>query len=616
MCGIGGILTSQKNTVPETLENLNRLLHHRGPDGNGVWISSDGSMGLNHTRLSILDLSDAGHQPFVSEDQRYVMTYNGEVYNYIELRCQLEQAGYRFQSKTDSEVVLKAYMHWGKDCFHKFNGMWAIAIYDQTTKELLLCRDRFGVKPLYYAEIGGTFAFASEITAIYRGVRANWNLNRNTIVSLSHGSFDFHGTTKTFVEEITNLPGGHFLVKKLGESSRVNQWYQLPRQRTDLPFSEQKEKFLEIFKDACRIRLRSDVEIGTCLSGGLDSGSITSLISEMGETGETESGFRHKAFCAAFPNTQIDEMELATELANKKGVNLSVLSLQPPPITELEEGMRACDGPMHALAFYPIWKLYRHIKASGVTVTLDGQGPDEMLGGYRPIREGLRAARQLKKPLWYYDVYRTYAAQGENPQFSSKKFARKMVLSDLREALSNPFPKTQVSGGHYAIPSQDFGNDMDNSLYHQFFQSPLPGILNQYDRCSMASGVECRMPFMDYRLVEFIFSLPVESKIGDGYTKRIQRAAVEGLVPDAIRLNKVKIGFNAPMIEWFQAPHMREWIMDISASQKMLQNDYVDAKAFREALDGFYAAKEKNWNQAWPLWPKMHLVWWLQANQI
>ena len=250
-------------------------------------------------------------------------------------------------------------------------------------------------------------------------------------------------------------------------------------------------------------------------------------------------------------------------------------------------------------------------------MTLDGQGPDEMLGGYRPIREGLQAALEIKDPLWFYDVFRTYSLQGETLQFSSKRYARKaliaLVKNGMKKILNMPLERTETAADSLsAVKKQPFRmNTFNASLYTQFFQVPLPGILNQYDRCSMAHGVECRMPFMDYRIVEFIFSLPVQSKVGGGYTKRILREAMKGLIPDSTRLNRLKIGFNAPIIDWFRGP-LNEWMSAYINKKSFLENEYFDGKKARSDFAKFISDPRPNWDDAWQFWPKVHITWWLE----
>jgi asparagine synthase (glutamine-hydrolysing) len=288
-----------------------------------------------------------------------------------------------------------------------------------------------------------------------------------------------------------------------------------------------------------------------------------------------------------------------------------------PTIEELEDAMKSCDGPMHALAFFPIWKLYKYIKKEGITVTLDGQGPDEMLGGYRPIEDALWTAIELQKPWWFYDIYRTYAAQGETAHFSSKKFAKRITLEIIKFTPKIIIKTLLRRIGLYNKPDLlqkskgEFKNLLDKSLYNQFFNTPLPGILNQYDRCSMAHGVECRMPFMDYNIVEFIFSLPPESKVGNGYTKYVLREAMKGILPDETRLNKKKIGFNAPIVDWFKG-NLREWMLSQMEKSSFQECEYFNGRELLSKFNNFLQNPNAQWGEAWSFWPPIHIAWWLE----
>jgi asparagine synthase (glutamine-hydrolysing) len=615
MCGIAGIWNLDKTPVDTTaIGTVTDALKRRGPDANGVWFDNSVGLALGHRRLSIIDLSEAGKQPMSYGDGRYWITFNGEIYNYIELRNELERKGHGFKTQADTEVILAAYAEWGDAMLDRLNGMWAFAIFDASNKKLFLSRDRYGVKPLYYYVSAQRIAFASEVTAIHKLLGPDHPLNKTVLGDIGAGSFLNHGTNQTYLHNVFSLPAGFNAVVTI-DSFKTYEWYNLKKQQVPKSFKDQAASFREIFIDACKIRLRSDVPIGTCLSGGLDSGSITAAINSF--SGSAHSQYSHHSFCAAFPGSPIDESNAARDLAQTMGSKIDIVDITPPSPAQLEEAMTQCDGPMHSLAFYPIWVLYRFIKQHGITVTLDGQGPDEMLGGYRPIREGLQAALDMRDPLWFYDVFRTYSLQGETSQFSSKKYARNafiaMAKQGIKKALRMRLEKTAgAQNGLSPAKKPPFKmNAFDDSLYTQFFQVPLPGILNQYDRCSMAHGVECRMPFMDYRIVEFIFSLPVQSKVGGGYTKRIVREAMKGLVPNCTRLNRLKIGFNAPIVDWFRGP-LNEWMRSYIDKRSFVENDIFDGKRARNDFAKFVANPSPNWDDAWQFWPKVHITWWLE----
>jgi asparagine synthase (glutamine-hydrolysing) len=633
MCGVAGIHRQAPVALAEIVD-LTQHLEHRGPDGTGHWISGNQQTALGHSRLSILDLSNAADQPMVSPSGRYTIVFNGEVYNFVELSRELQDRGYSFSTSSDTEVILAALEQWGTDALPKFNGMWALAVYDSHKKTLVLARDRYGVKPLYYYHDARQFVFASEIQAIERFPGLDVSANESFLRRLVGYDTSSYGEVDTYLNGVKSLPGGFVATVDNDGQLQTRQWYQLSRVHVPSSFRLQAEHLRELLTDACRIRLRSDVPVATCLSGGIDSGSIVSLLAAIGKEGAYRSGqFSHRSFTAAFPGTSLDETAAAEMLARQKGMNLDVHVVDCPTPRELERAMSACDGPMPALAFYPIWKLYEHIKQSGVSVTLDGQGADEMLGGYYLGFPALRGAWQARRPFWGMDLYRTYKALNPHAGEWIQNDFRAMWMhgkADIDQALKRPVKSLLKTFGLYAPKpakggcpplrpvyiaesDSDCGNSLGHALWQQFFTNPLPFLLHQYDRCSMASGVECRMPFMDYRVVEFIFSLPLDSRIGGGYTKRVLREAMRGVLPEETRTNRLKTGFNAPFNSWLLGP-LREWTEDQMASQTFLNNSLFDGNELRR---DFYAKCDTNSAaiDERRLWPCLHIAWWQMQHQ-
>jgi asparagine synthase (glutamine-hydrolysing) len=620
MCGIAGIIQYKTQVDAGDISKLNQSLSHRGPDGDGVWLNEERSLALVHRRLSILDLSAAASQPMHSAEGRFVMIYNGEIYNFLEVRNELVKKGYVFKTESDSEVLLAAYAEWKEHFVSKLNGMWALAIYDRQEKSLFLSRDRYGVKPLYYFNNGSRFIFASEIQAIQKVLGRATVLNDAVLSDLARSIPSFHGTTETYLKNVFSLPGGYNLLCGDGRIE-IKKWYEL--QKTEVPHTleDQAAEFLRLLTDACRIRLRSDVAVATCLSGGVDSGSITSIIHSFNLDASEKrfNHYSHESFLASFPGTQLDERLAAESLSANIGNKLHVLEVNAPTAGQMEEAMSACDGPMHSLAFYPIWLLYRFIRSHGIKVTLDGQGPDEMLGGYRPLQEGLRASWQAKDFSWMKEIYDAYSLQGESQQFSSRDYARNEVKEFIKQGLKKVIgyksPAALHSVSHAVRNEKQFSNALEESLYRQFFYNPLPSILNQYDRCSMASGVECRMPFMDYRLVEFVFSLPTKSKVGKGFTKLVLREAMKGILPEQTRTNRVKIGFNAPMAEWIRGS-LKPFMADIINSKEFETSPYFDAAKLRASFKAYFEKNNQGFLDAYYLYPAVHLTWWLKKNGL
>ena len=380
MCGIAGIIKFNGSSISTNeIDAITDSLSHRGPDGRGTWFNEDKSLALGHRRLSILDLTVAGHQPMVSEDESVILVLNGEIYNFIEIKDELKVKGYHFKSDTDTEVVLMAYQEWGLKMLNKFNGMWAMAIYDVKTNTLTLSRDRFGIKPLYYFFDGDEFVFASEVQALQKHLGPKGTINKNTIQSILNFDQTYHGTQQTYLNEVKSLQSGTNLIVNNGKIETVN-WYKLNKIKVPKKFPEQANALKGLLKDAIKIRLRSDVSIGTCLSGGIDSGAISSLINTFNANDDQRfSNFTHRSFCAGFPGLDLDETKDAVRLANQLDIKLDVEIVEAPSTHFLEQAMRQTDGPMPAFAFFPIWQLYGYIKKQNITVTLDGQGADEML---------------------------------------------------------------------------------------------------------------------------------------------------------------------------------------------------------------------------------------------
>lgn len=602
MCGIVGVGPAIE---PQQFAGVLNILSHRGPDGEGVWVDPEKQVTFGHRRLSIIDLSEAGSQPMHYEE--LVTVYNGEIYNYLEIRKELEYLGYRFTTHSDTEVLLKAYHCWGEKCFNKLNGMWAVAIYDRKKRSLLLVRDRYGEKPLYFYHRKDFFCFASEVKAIHGILGSDHPLNDEVVRGVCLGRNTWQGSEETYLRDVRVLKGGHYIKWENGRWSDQVRWYELKQAQVPSTFSDQADKFRELLVDSCMLRLRSDVPVGTCLSGGLDSGSIAAILNHKSFT--RSSQFTHRSFCAAFPNTPIDEAAKAQRLARQLNCPIDIVNVEAPSINELLIAIESCDGPMHAPAFYPIWKLYQHIRKEGIVVTLDGQGPDEMLGGYRPLTQALQHAIRGMKPKYLRDVFNTYAAQGESTLVSSKRFAKDALMGTLKSEAKRTLKRALGLGEkpHWNHPFRD--NPLDEELYNEFFVAPLPGILQQYDRCSMAHGVECRMPFMDYRIVDFVFSLPVESKVGGGYTKRVLRESVKGILPDETRLDKVKIGFNAPMVQWYAGP-LRTWMLDMMNSTDYVTSNYFDGKLFLKEFEMHLKTGNQNWDDWWKFWGGVHFVTW------
>lgn len=627
MCGIAAIIR-KKPIAAEEITSLIRKISHRGPDATCSIVSSNGQVALGHSRLAIQDTSSAANQPMVTPNGNLSIIYNGEVYNFLEIRSSLACKGHKFLTGSDTEVILKAYSEYGPQCLELFNGMWAIVIHNKSTNEVFIARDRFGVKPLYYNQDHHQVTICSEVDALGRHLRNNCYVNDHYIQRLLNGDTTVYGGNETQFKDTYSLPPGSYAIFKPGESITPVRWYKLERKEIPSSYSAQVDEFKKILWDAVRIRLRSDVPIATCLSGGIDSSSIVCILNNLERNGQSLESFSHRSFTASFPGTPLDETFYTKIIAEQKNITLNTYTVECPIPDDLEDSIRYCDGPMPALSFFPIWRLYKHIKASGISVTLDGQGADEMLGGYYIGTDALVSAWQTKNLFRYIDLLRTYRElhpHARNWIENDKNWLRLYAYSDVKTKLKRPIARTLkilgldvFSTSRHPLPAQlpesvnesdrDNGNWLAHRLWYQFFSNPLPFLLHQYDRCSMSNGVECRMPFMDYRLVEYTFSLPLQSRIGNGYTKRILRDSMRGDLPDQIRKNRRKIGFNAPFTQWILGP-LKSWVNDIVNSQSFKQNNYFNGNQ----LKSIYLSN--NTTNASPdleriLWPAIHFHLW------
>jgi asparagine synthase (glutamine-hydrolysing) len=571
---------------------------HRGPDGTRVVQPMPGCT-LGHNRLSIVDLSDANNQP-MSLNDRYWMVFNGEIFNYKELRTALSSV-HQFKTTGDSEVLLAAYAHWGPECQHRFNGMWAFAIYDCETKSLFASRDRYGQKPFYYTLKNGRFAFASETQALQKSICPDSGYYSPVMQRLMDGHFDAQSGCRTYLEQVFSLEPGHELVLREGGNLTTQRWYTF--QTVSLPgrYEERVEVFKNLLDDAIRLRLQADVPIGTCLSGGLDSSSIAASIHHMQLRGELEApNFKHISFTAGFPGSFLDETAAARRLSEKTGMEHVVKNIFPPQPDQLLKAVRAMDGPQHSLAFFPIWSLFEEVKQHGITVTLDGQGPDELLGGYLTHQlmdsafDSAIGTLDVGRLIDLHQTWKILSATSPNITLSNTNLFKRLRfdLGALRRRTTTLSTLKQT---------------FKNYLFEQFSETPMLTILMQTDRCSMAHAVECRMPFLDHRLVEFSLSLPDSDRLGKRQSKRILRDAMRGRLPEVVRMRMDKIGFNAPLHEWLKGP-LKDFFLDTVLSEAFQSHSAFDGREVSRAVLKKLETGTLDWFGSWSLWPKLNLV--------
>ncbi len=589
MCGIAGQLHRSGGTADRDLIlRMSDLLRHRGPDGDGIHI--DGAVGLAHRRLAIIDLSEEGRQPMENEDGTLWLVFNGEIYNYRELMEELISCGHKFRSSADTEVILHAYEEWGRGCLQRFNGMWAFALWDSRKKELFCARDRLGIKPFYYAQTGDSFLFASEIKAL----RACPDVGRHpdeemVFAFLAWGLADH--TDRTMFEGVFQLlPAHYMIVGEIGITEYAPYWEVAfnPALNSE-PGSDERlaGKFLGLLEDAVDLHLRSDVPVGTCLSGGLDSSTLTALINRaLHRQVSGKEASRQNTFSACFEDKRFDESAYIDIVVKDSDVRSHRVYPGTDTIwADLEHLLYINDEPFAALTLYSQYCVMR-LARDEVKVVLDGQGADELLAGYIAyqychIRELMRkfcilqAAREILGTLRHHSDFLSYAAR----QF----FARRERRSLIRTA-SPGFPR--------------YRGTLDEALKTDLMRANLPYLLHWEDRTSMAFSIEARVPFLDYRVVEFAASLPADQKIRNGVTKFILRKAIRGLVPDAIRCRMDKKGFATPEEVWMQG-EMSKKVLEILSSETFRNRHYWDADAVAENYKGFLEGKTSYSSEIW-----------------
>ncbi len=571
MCGISGIINFNNQLVDE--EELNSMLatmKHRGPDDQGIFI--DENYGLGFVRLSIIDLTKLGHQPMHSPDNRYTVIFNGEIFNYKELKKELISLGVKFTTQTDTEVLLQAYINWGKDCLHRLNGMWAFAIYDKQEKELFATRDRFGIKPFYYHLTEDRFIFASEIPTLLTTLNQKPKANNNAIFDyLAFNRTD--QDTSTFFENIFKLKHGHSITIK-NSSTKINEWYNL-KSNLKKPF-QNKEEYKSLLIDSIRLRLRSDVPIGICFSGGLDSSSILSIV--LGNFNQTNIN----TFSAVYKNGDIgDESEFINLYTNKlKNMHFITPSAETL-FADMNCFIKAHAEPIPGTSPYAQFKTMQLAKKT-VTVTLDGQGADEQLGGYHYFF-GLYFKHLLKKLKWvtltkeliaYKRIHKSNYGLKTFIYFLLPKFLRTNLRVSEKGYIDNSFYKKNKSNSRTAATIYN-SNSLNQALLDHF-EYKLEHLLKWEDRNSMYFSIEARVPFLDYRIVEKTLSLKPEMIIKNGTTKFILREAMKGVLPEKIRMRQDKIGFETPEAEWFRNALFKDFILELLNSNSFKSRKIIN----------------------------------------
>lgn len=568
MCGIAGILHFKNETInPNSLKKMTNVLAHRGPDGEGLWVNVKENVGLGHRRLSILDLTKAGHQPMHYAKNRYTITFNGEIYNYIELKEKLLKKGYQFKSNTDTEVLLALYDLKKEACLNDLDGMFSFAIWDEEKQELFCGRDRFGEKPFFFSYFKNKLVFASEMKALFEiGVPKAKRIDRYYQYLMYGINEDPNDRSSTFYESIYQLkPAHYFIISKNEKPIQKKYWDIDLSHQIDIPFAEAQIKFRELFEDSINKRLRSDVPVGSSLSGGLDSSSIVLLIEKMKNKDQVQ-----KTFSARFENFEKDEGKYMNYVIEKSNVEAHfVFPSSKSILSNFKKIIYHQEEPIGSLSISAQFEVMKLARENNVIVLQDGQGADEILAGYQGYYDAYFLELYNNNRKKYNEELKAFnklkAIEHSKPTFGfkwhSKHYKSKKALGEVLKNIKNPKSK-YFQGINPDIVRQfksnknplDRAANLKQRLYDSLFKRGLSELLRYSDRNSMANSVEVRMPFLSHKLVEFLFSLPDEYLLNTGWTKYVLRKSLENVLPPEIAWRKDKIGYATPQQEWESDP--------------------------------------------------------------
>lgn len=614
MCGIaGGWFPVEQSQLAPRMEAALHAMRLRGPDDQGYEFitHSSGTVALGHTRLSIIDLSAAGHQPMHTPSGRFSMVFNGEIYNYLELRRELKNVGVSFKTKSDTEVLLAAWERWGEGSLKRFIGMFAFAVFDRELATITCVRDAFGVKPLFITREGRSFAFASEIAAMaalkQKKVELDWQRSYDYLV---HGDYD--SGTRTFFSEVTHLLPGHSITFDLrsgllGESTR---WWSPSVKKSTINFKDATEQLREKFLSNVRLHLRSDVALGAALSGGLDSSAVVCAIHHV----EPDLPIKTFSYIAKdsplSEEVWVDQVNAATHATEHK------ILVQPQEmVTDLDDMIRSQGEPFGGTSIYAQYRVFKAARDAGVAVTLDGQGADELLAGYSGY-PGQRLHSLFDEGEWTLAI--SFLRRWSAVPGRSQMAALKRLIGELASGTS-AYEQLRRWNGENDLPNwldvnvlwaenvktgflpkkqrkNDNGRRLAAALREALTTNGLPALLRHADRNSMRFSVESRVPFLTTDLAEFVLSLPEEYLISNqGETKHIFRAAMRGIVPNEILDRRDKIGFATPEADWLSLllPTMRQWL------QEDLKLPFIKHQILLNAFEVAVGGKQKNSSQVW-----------------
>lgn len=625
MCGIAGIIALDKQRkidgLPKKLDALNKILKHRGPDDDGVWMSTDHRIGFAHQRLTIIDLSNHGHQPMIGQNG-HVIIFNGEIYNHIELREELKSE-WNFQSSSDTEVILAAYQKYGENCLDHLRGMFAFAIWDGN--KLFCARDRFGIKPFYYAVVDGVFYFASEAKAIVPFLN---DIKVDDKAFAEYITFQYPISQRTLFKDIHQLLPGHKLIIRDNEPKISRYWdvkYEIDFDHSEKYFRERLE---DLLNDSIKVHLRSDVPVGCYVSGGIDSSLISAIATE-------HTGSAMPFFNGRFSYGEgYDESHYAQEVADQCNTQLHCIDITSKDFEDvIRKVIYHLDYPVAGPGSFPQYMVSKLV-SEHVKVVLGGQGGDEIFGGYAryvlayfeqsinaaiegtyknghfvvtpesiiPNLQVLKEYKPLMKQFWsdglfdsldkrYYSLVNRAADFKDEVDWDALDFG--YVFEEFHSIFNNP---RNVGHASYF-----------DKMTHFDFKCLLPGLLQVEDRVSMAHGLEARVPLLDHKLVEFAATIPADIKFEGGQMKHLLKTTFSEHIPDKIINRRDKMGFPVPLNDWVQTD-LKEFVFDILNTGKSKHREYIN-------FDSVLAHLSKTGKFSRKLWAMLSLELWHQAFQ-
>lgn len=599
MCGISLIISKNSDrNILNRVSSMNDAIKHRGPDGDGIHFYKNASIG--HRRLSVIDLSENGAQPMSYSDD-LVITYNGEIYNYIEIKKELIQKGYRFKSNTDTEVILASYREWGQNCVKRFNGMWAFALIDKKEDIIFCSRDRFGVKPFYFYNDGKKFVAGSEIKQILPFLNST-QVNQSVLeIFLLTQSNDLN--EETFFKDIFKLNQSENLIFNLKTNEmKTSRYFDIEKMSFNGKSDEEiQHGYNEVLTDAIRLRLRSDVKVGTCLSGGLDSSTIAAKASQLYESDNRFNAFHGKAI-----EPQWDESNYAKDVSERSNIDLHIVSPSSEQfINAIDDVVALQEEPFPGTSIFMGYFVFQKAKEQGCTVLLDGQGGDETLLGYEKyISPFLYHELVNYGPLQF--IKSMQSCYKNNANLTSGNFGNLTLLKyfaglyfpklrDIYSRLRSSFYKhksEENKAGEMMRKISNKSRDLFELQKHEIYKTVLPVLLKWEDKNSMRFSIETRLPFIDYRHVNYALSMPAKFKINNGWTKYSLRKYSEQLLPDNVLWRKNKFGFAAPEKTWFFS-NKDKFLSEIKESK--ILSEFTDIQKIQKDFDTM------NLRSAWSL---------------